>query len=89
VHQNRRALLPFQFPETPLLPRREFCDGIHADAKFDEVQRHAGSPAKRTNIAPSAIARNAVRNAVLPDKVAQIAILLRNFYRVNAGSCAA
>ena len=36
-----------------------------------------------------AITRDAIENAVLPEKAAQIAILLRNFYRVNAGSYAA
>ena len=36
-----------------------------------------------------AITRDAVENAVPPEQAAQIAILLRNFYRVNAGSCAA
>ena len=36
-----------------------------------------------------AITRDAVENAVPPEQAAQIAILLRNFYRVNAGTCAA
>jgi hypothetical protein len=36
-----------------------------------------------------AITRDAIENAVPPEKAAQIAILLRNFYRVNAGSYAA
>jgi hypothetical protein len=70
MHQNERSLLPFQFSETPLLPRREFGDGIHADAKFDEMQGHGGSPAKRIKIAPSVIARNAIGNAVPPEKAA-------------------
>ena len=36
-----------------------------------------------------AITRDAIENAVPPAQASQIAILLRNFYRVNAGSCAA
>lgn len=35
------------------------------------------------------ITREAIENAVAPEKAAQVAVLLRNFYRVNAGSCAA
>lgn len=35
------------------------------------------------------ITREAIENAVAPEKAAQIAVLLRNFYRVNAGCCAA
>ena len=36
-----------------------------------------------------AITRDAIENAVPPEQAAQIAILLRSFYRVNAGSYAA
>jgi hypothetical protein len=35
------------------------------------------------------ITREAIEHAVAPEKAAQIAVLLRNFYRINAGSCAA
>lgn len=35
------------------------------------------------------ITREAIENAVAPEKAAQVAVLLRNFYRINAGSCAA
>ena len=35
------------------------------------------------------ITREAIEDAVAPEKAAQIAVLLRNFYRVNAGICAA
>jgi len=53
------------------------------------MQGHDASLAKPTCTAPSAIARDAIENAIPPERAAQIAILLRNFYRVNAGSCAA
>jgi hypothetical protein len=36
-----------------------------------------------------AITRDAIENALPPEKAAQIAILLRNFYRVNADRYAA
>lgn len=36
-----------------------------------------------------AIARDAIENAVPPEKAAQLATLLRNFYRVSAGTLAA
>jgi hypothetical protein len=35
------------------------------------------------------ITRDAIANAIAPEKAAEIAVLLRNFYRVNAGNCAA
>ncbi len=35
------------------------------------------------------ITADAIQNIILPEKAAEIAILLRNFYKVNAGSCAA
>lgn len=35
------------------------------------------------------ITRESIENAIAPEKAAQIAVLLRNFYRVNAGSRAA
>ena len=35
------------------------------------------------------ITRDAIQKAVSPEKAAEIAILLRNFYQVNAGTCAA
>ena len=35
------------------------------------------------------ITRDAIQNAVSPEKAAEIAILIRNFYQVNAGTCAA
>jgi hypothetical protein len=36
------------------------------------------------NMAPSGLARNAIRNALTPEKAARTAILLGNFRRVNA-----
>jgi hypothetical protein len=35
------------------------------------------------------ITADAIENAVAPEKAAALAVLLRNFYRVNAGNCAA
>jgi hypothetical protein len=35
------------------------------------------------------ITRQAIEDAVAPEKAAEIAVLLRNFYRINSGSCAA
>jgi hypothetical protein len=35
------------------------------------------------------ITADAIHNIILPEKAVEIAVLLRNFYRVNAGSCAA
>jgi hypothetical protein len=32
---------------------------------------------------------DAIENAIAPEKAAALAVLLRNFYRVNAGNCAA
>jgi hypothetical protein len=35
------------------------------------------------------ITADAIQNIILPEKAVEIAVLLRNFYRVNAGNCAA
>ena len=35
------------------------------------------------------ITQDAIEHAIEPEKAAALAILLKNFYRVNAGSCAA
>lgn len=35
------------------------------------------------------ITEDAIHNIIAPEKAVMIAVLLRNFYRVNAGSCAA
>jgi hypothetical protein len=35
------------------------------------------------------ITAEAIQNAIPPEKAAALAVLLRNFYRINAGNCAA
>lgn len=35
------------------------------------------------------ITREAIEHAIAPEKAAELAVLLRNFYYVNAGNCAA
>lgn len=35
------------------------------------------------------ITREAIEHAIAPEKAAELAVLLRNFYHVNAGNCAA
>lgn len=35
------------------------------------------------------ITEDAIHNIIIPEKAVEIAVLLRNFYMVNAGSCAA
>jgi hypothetical protein len=35
------------------------------------------------------ITAEAIENAIAPEKAAALAVLLRNFYRVNSGNCAA
>lgn len=45
--------------------------------------------AKQASDPVFAITRQAIENAINPEKAAELAVLLRNFYYVNAGNCAA
>ncbi|MGA7675304.1 MAG: BLUF domain-containing protein [Rhizomicrobium sp.] len=51
---------------------------------FDRIDQ---GQARTTDV--FAITRDAIENAITPEKAAHLAILLRNFYRVNAGTLAA